>query len=185
MHLVGSLYNISSLHFTSLHFTSLHFTSLHFTSLHFNPHFSLPCTFGRFVTTRKSEGFLSPSLFVTYNYFPNPLSKNMAVIETETIHFSVYGSAVEWGNLKMMFGLNLLITALTYKICKLTLRSDSQLNSDAISQSCGHRVDPNIKFMSKFQSTVLWLSLPHCLIVVCALAENTRFIVKWYSFGIH
>jgi len=30
--------------------TSLHFTSLHFTSLHFNPHFSIPCTFGRFVT---------------------------------------------------------------------------------------------------------------------------------------
>ena len=35
---------------SSFHFTSLPFTSLHFTSLHFTPHFSLPCTFGLFVT---------------------------------------------------------------------------------------------------------------------------------------
>jgi len=43
--------HITSLPFPSLHFTSHHFRSLHCTSLHFTAHFSLPWTFGRFVTT--------------------------------------------------------------------------------------------------------------------------------------
>jgi len=46
-------------------------SSLHFTSVHFTPHFSLPRTFGRFVTTLQKASLL------TKNYFPNPLSKNM------------------------------------------------------------------------------------------------------------
>jgi len=36
---------------SSLDLTSLDFTLRHFTSQHFTPHFSLPCTFGCFVTT--------------------------------------------------------------------------------------------------------------------------------------
>jgi hypothetical protein len=197
--MIHTFHQRSSLHFTSLHFPSLHFTTLqssffaslnvltfrhhpskplHFPSLHFTSIliFRFPERFDV-----SSPPFKNPSLFLTYNYFPNPLSKNTTFIENETIHFSAYGSAVEWGNLKTMFGLNLLITALTYEICKLTLRSDSRLNSEAISQSWGHRVDPHIKFIGKFQSTILWLSLPHCLIVVCAVAQNTRFIIKLYS----
>jgi hypothetical protein len=34
-----------------IHIPSKNFISLHFTSLQFNPRFSLPSTFGRFVTT--------------------------------------------------------------------------------------------------------------------------------------
>jgi len=40
-----------------------------------------------------------------------------------------------------MLGLNLLITALTYEICKLTLGSDSHLNSDAITIRYPSHVD--------------------------------------------
>jgi len=62
--------------------------------------------------------------------------------------------------------------------CKVTLPFDRQLNSDAIIilyPSHEDTVDPHIKFMSKFQSTVIWLSLPRCLIIVCAVAENTCY----------
>jgi len=49
----------------------LHFTSLHFTSHHRTPHYSLTTTFGR-----SSPPFKNPSL-LTYNHFPNSLSKIM------------------------------------------------------------------------------------------------------------
>jgi len=58
------------IHFTpDHHFTaSLHFTSLHITSLHYTPfpHFSLPCTFGRFVTPLQKTLHFS-SLIITFS----------------------------------------------------------------------------------------------------------------------
>jgi len=63
--------------------TALHFTALHNTSLNFTPHFSRPCTFGRFVTTLQS-----PSLLLSYNYCPKPFSKNMCDLQGETASVS-------------------------------------------------------------------------------------------------
>ena len=64
------------IHFTKdRHFTSLHFTSLHSTLLCFTPHFSLPWTFGRSITTLQQP---YTSLHI---YFPNPLSSGFGVLE--------------------------------------------------------------------------------------------------------
>ena len=101
---------IPSLHFTSLQFTSIHFTSLiitfltlflktctHispkiFTSLH-SPfftthHFSLPYTFRRIIITLQIPSLHFNSLHITYNYFSNPLFKNMYTHFTKDFHFT-------------------------------------------------------------------------------------------------
>ena len=57
--------HITSHHFTSLHITSLHITSHHFKSLHIASLLDV-----------SSPPFNNPSLLLTCNYFPNPLSKN-------------------------------------------------------------------------------------------------------------
>ena len=70
---------ISSLHFNLFPFTSHHFTSLHFPSLHFNAlHYTSVIIF-RFPALLyvPSPPFKNPSLFITYNYFLNHLSKNI------------------------------------------------------------------------------------------------------------
>jgi hypothetical protein len=73
--IIYTFHQIYSLHFTSLpfnsiQFTSLHIISLHCTSLHFIFHFPP-------VLIVSSSRFKSSSLLLSFNYFPNPLSKNM------------------------------------------------------------------------------------------------------------
>jgi len=74
-----------------LKITSLHFTSLHFTPLHLTLHFSLPCTFGRFVTNLwYSVGDLNSTLLARRNCVRFKLcitdafaEKRLGALETE------------------------------------------------------------------------------------------------------
>ena len=61
--------NHDTAHISPKIFTSHHFTALHYTSL---PIFNFPP-----LLYVLSPRFKNPSLLLTYNYFPNPVSKNM------------------------------------------------------------------------------------------------------------
>ena len=62
--MINTFHRRSPLPFTSLHFTAIHYTS------HPIFHFTAPLDVS-------SPPFKNPSRLLTYNYFPNPLPRNM------------------------------------------------------------------------------------------------------------